>query len=112
MTEMTTTNLSDFGNREKRMAGELLIAMCSGLPDDFDDDEVTVMMNRNSGNVFLTNANFDVAMMHRGKLESFYSCPECGHEGFRDEMAHNPDNAECQRYLTDIGVTIESQVAD
>lgn len=101
---MTTTNLADFGYREKRMAAELLNAMCNGLPDDFADDQVTVMMNTNSGNVFLTNSNCDVAMMNGDKLESFYSCPQCGHEGFKEDMPHK-GNAECRRYLKDIGVT-------
>jgi hypothetical protein len=100
---MTTTNLAEFGYREKRMAAELLNAMCDGLPDDFADNEVTVMMNTHSGNVFLTNANCDVAMMNGDKLESFYSCPECGHEGFKEDMAHD-GSAECRRYLRDIGM--------
>lgn len=99
----TTTNLADFGYREKKMAAELLTAMCQGLPDDFDDDQVTVMMNTSSGNVFLTNDNCDVAMMNGDKLESFYSCPECGHEGFKEDMPHD-GNADCKRYLRDIGV--------
>jgi len=30
----TTTNLADFGYREKRMAAELLNKMCDGIPDD------------------------------------------------------------------------------
>ena len=49
----TTTDLSKFGWREKKMAAELLTIMCEqGLPDDFNDDEVVVMMNTYSGNVF------------------------------------------------------------
>jgi hypothetical protein len=101
--ETTTTDLSKFGWRERKMAAELLTASCEqGLPDDFEDDAVTIMMNMNSGNVFLTNADFQVAMMNGDKLESFYSCPECGHEGFKEDMAHD-GGAECQRYLRDIG---------
>jgi hypothetical protein len=101
---MTTTDLAQFGFREKRMAADLLNAMCSqGLPSDFDDDEVTVMMNTHSGNVFLTNSNYDAAMMNGDKLESFYSCPMCGHEGFKENMQHD-GNGECMQYLRDIGV--------
>ena len=100
---ITTTDLADFGWRERRMAATLLTAMCDqGLPEDFDDDGVHLMMNRNSGNVFLTNADCQVAMMNGDKLESFYSCPQCGHEGFKEDMPHNEDDAECQRYLNDI----------
>jgi hypothetical protein len=105
---ITTTDLSQFGWRERQMAANLLLASCTqGFPDDFSDDEVTVMMNTSSGNVFLTNTNFEVAMMNGNKLESFYSCPECGHEGFREDMEH-AGGEDCQRYLRDIGV-LESE---
>jgi len=104
MTEVTS-DFSKFGWRERRMAATLLTASCDqGFPEDFNDDEVTICMNTGSGNVFLTNSDYQVAMMNGDKLESFYSCPECGHEGFKDEMQHNEDNPECQRYLHDIGV--------
>lgn len=101
---MTTTDLAQFGWREKKMAAELLEAACNGLPNDFEDNEVTIMMNTSSGNVFLTNSEFQVAMMNGDSLESFYSCPECGHEGFLDEMEHNLDSKDCQAYLKDIGL--------
>jgi hypothetical protein len=111
---VTTTDLSEFGYRERKMAAELLTASIEqGLPQDFDDDGVTIMMNRHSGNVFLTNSNYDVAMMNGDKLESWYSCPYCGHEGFHEDMAHDPENSECTRYLTDIGVVAaEEQEAE
>ena len=71
---MTTTNLSDFGYRELAMLEELLKAMREqGLPDDFYDEEVHPMMNKYSGNVFLTNSDYQVAMMNGDSLESFYT---------------------------------------
>ncbi len=101
----TTTDLSQFGYRERKLAAEILTASVEqGFPDDFTDDGVTVMMNMNSGNVFLTNDEFQVAMMNGDKLESFYSCPMCGHEGFAEDMPHGEGDKECQRYLRDIGV--------
>ena len=104
--EMTTTDFSKFGNREMEMAEELLKAKrTQGLPADFEDDGTTIMMNFSSGNVFFTNSNYQVAMMNDDNLESFYSCPNCGHEGFADEMMHGDKN--CQEYLRDIGVIEE-----
>ena len=104
MQEITTTDFSKFGYREREMAEELLKASrTQGFPDDFDDDDITIMMNMNSGNVFFTNAEYQVAMMNGDDLESFYSCPICGHEGFLDEMEHGEDDEECQEYLNDIG---------
>lgn len=104
MNEITTTDLSKFGSREREMAEELLKAWrTNGLPEDFNDDEVTVMMNMNSGNVFLTNSEFQVAMMNGDDLESFYSCPECGEEGFKEDINHE-GNSGCRKFLKDIGV--------
>lgn len=94
---MTTTNLSDFGYRELAMLEELLKAMREqGLPDDFSDDEVVPMMNQNSGNVFLTNSDYQVAMMNGKDLESFYTLSYHGDEGFLDELIIDYDNGNIQ----------------
>ncbi len=108
MNEITTTDLAKFGSREKAMAAELLTALSNGkLPDDFNDDEVTVMMNMNSGNVFLTNSDYQVAMFNGESLESFYSCPECGCEGFADDLItdykYKNSNDCCMAYLKELG---------
>ena len=111
--EITTTDLSRFGWREREMAEELLRASREqGFPKDFDDDETTIMFNTHSGNVFFTNAEFQVAMMNGDDLESFYSCPYCGHEGFKDEMEHDPEDEDCTRYLIEIGVIEEPEDED
>ena len=90
---MTTTNLSDFGYRELAMLEELLKAMREqGLPCDFYDDEVCPMMNQSSGNVFLTNSDYQVAMMNGERLESFYFLSYYGNEGFLDELLEEYDN--------------------
>ena len=87
MQEITTTDFSRFGSREREMAEELLKAWREqGLPDDFEEEEVTIMMNFYSGNVFLTNADYQVAMMNGDSLESFYTDFETGEEGFKDEL--------------------------
>ena len=84
--EATTTDLADFGWRERQMLIDLLQAWNEqALPEGFSDDEVRPMMNRNSGNVFLTNSDFQVAMMNGDKLEIFHCCPDCGHEGFAED---------------------------
>ena len=108
MNETTTTDLAKFGNREKAMSGKLLTYMSEHeLPEDFNDDGVTLMMNMNSGNVFLTNSDYQVAMMNGDKLESFYSCPECGCEGFADDLKTDFKNKNanecCMDYLKEIG---------
>lgn len=112
--EITTTDLSRFGYRELKIAGVLLTAYTDRThqsPVNFENDGVQVMMNTSSGNVFLVNSEYQVAMMNGDKLESFYSCPECGHEGFAEEMKHGEDNKDCQRYLKEIGVIEDTEEA-
>lgn len=91
----TTTDLADFGFRELRMAAELLTAYCK-TPPDFLGDGVRLMMNTHSGCVFLTDEDYSVAMMNGGSLDQWHVCPECGAEGFAEDM---PDSACCQDYL-------------
>lgn len=95
--EITTTNLADFGPRERQMLVELLNAWeQQGLPEGFYDYEVNCMMNRNSGSVFLTNDEFQVAMMNGDKLEMWHNCPNCGHEGFQEDCQLNDEGCnEC-----------------
>ena len=50
---MTTTDLSEFGIRERDMAEELLRAWRKqGLPEDFYDDKVEIMMNNSQAMFF------------------------------------------------------------
>jgi len=106
--ETTKTDLSKFGYRELEIAGELLKKYAeNGSPEGFFEDGLQLMMNFNSGNVFLTNSEYQVLMMNGEKLEQFYSCPECGHEGFLEDMGHNEDSPECQEYLKEIGYKAE-----
>jgi hypothetical protein len=101
-----TTDLTEFGFIELKALERLLRYMREqGLPDDFNKKSVHVMLNKNSGYVFLTNEDFQVAMINEDKLETFYHCPSCGHEGFKQDMLHDEDaeNPDCQEYLTTIG---------
>ena len=97
--EVVTTDLSRFGMRELNTAARLLAAYCDN-PPDFLSDGVIVMMNRLSGYVFLTDEDYAVAMMNGDGLEQFHSCPECGNEGFADDL--RDQNNCCNLYLTEI----------
>lgn len=88
MNLITTTDFSKFGYRERKMAEDLLKAWREqGLPQDFDNNEVQIMMNLNSGYVFLTNSEYQVAMMNGEILETFFTDFETGEEGFADELS-------------------------
>ena len=87
-----TEDLADFGYREQEEAKNLFQAWReSGLPVDFWNNGVKIGFNMNSGYVFLTNSDYQVAMCEtneQGKLElfSFYSSPYEGKEGSFDEL--------------------------
>ena len=109
----TTTNLADFGARERHELIKILQAWeSSGLPDDFYDNEVVPMFNKNSGAVFLTNSEYQVCMAADGRLESWYTTPYAGHEGFLedliDEYISDPDDwdEEDVEYLRDLGADV------
>lgn len=100
-----TLDLSKFGYRELEMARKLLQAKIEqGLPEDFEDEELQISFNDNSGFVFFTNSQYQAALMNGDKLEMWYSCPECGHEGFKEDMWHESKSQECVEYLGSIGV--------
>ena len=110
MREITTTDFSKFGWRERKLASELLSASIEqGFPTDFEDDEVQIMMNFNSGNVFFTNSEYQVAMMNGDQLESFYTLPYEGHEGFAEDLKFDYENGnitndEDIEYLKQLGI--------
>lgn len=104
-----TENLADFGARERHMLQELLAAWNSqGLPLDFEDNGVKPAMNRNSGFVFLVNEECQTAMMNGDRLESFYSTPYEGHEGFFDELLEEYADMhhEDQQYMRQLAETL------
>jgi hypothetical protein len=94
--QITTENLADFRSRERGMLLDILQAWeKDGLPEDFHQDEVRPMMNRNSGHVFLINSEYQTAMMNGDKLEIWHYCSNCGHEGFVEDCKINDDGCEC-----------------
>jgi len=86
--EIITKDFAKFGQRERELAEELLKAWREqGLPDDFENEEVSIFLNLYSGYVFLSNADYQVAMMNGDILETFYTDFETGEEGFFDELS-------------------------
>lgn len=96
---MNTQDLSKFGLRELAEAGRLLSALKTANDQSVLGDGICVEFNPNSGNVFLVDSEFNVAMMtDKGTLENWYNCPECGHEGFADDMGHE-GGEDCQDFV-------------
>lgn len=90
MKEITSTDLSTFSLYERKKARDLLNAWIEkGLPDGFYRTGTTIMKNDKSGCVFLTNEDFQAAMINNGKLEIWHYCHNCGHEGFDEDCRLN-----------------------
>ena len=91
MREAYTENLDDFGDRERKMAAELLAARS---PEAFNGSGVRLAFNRNSGYVFLVNDDYQCAMMNGDELQIFHSTPYKGHEGFLSDLVEEftPDD--------------------
>ena len=91
-TKSYTEDLAAFGYREQRAAQDLFEAWkLNGLPIDFWNSGVKIGFNMNSGYVFLTNSEYQVAMCTTNEqdqleLYSFYSSPYEGKEGSFDEL--------------------------
>ncbi len=87
MSNFYTENISDFGYREIKILRDIFVAwLDNGLPDGFYDASVRPAFNTASGNVFLVNEDFQVAMLNVDKLDLFHSLPYSGHEGFLSDL--------------------------
>ena len=51
-------------------------------------DETVPTLNEESGYCFLTNSDYQVAMMNEDKLSMFISCGECGREEFEQDWTY------------------------
>lgn len=91
----TLVTLGSFCYREREEAIKILQAwQAKGLPDDFLMDGVELMANNMTGYVFLTNSDYQVAMMNGDSLESWYSCSYCDEEGFKEDCILNDNGCE------------------
>ena len=99
-----TNNLEDFGFIELHEAGRLLVTLKTNNDKTNNlGSGLKVEFNPSSGNVFLVDEDYNVAMMNGDTLEDWYMCPYCGHEGFLSEIGHEPKDEECKQFLEDIG---------
>ena len=94
--EYVTSDLSEFGYRELDEVKELLEAYSSNrsslFESYFDDEGIYPMFNKYSGCVFLTNSDYQTAMINGdGELDIHFFTPYHGHEGFADELREQID---------------------
>lgn len=93
--EIITSDWSKFGDKEIEEAKELL----SNLKEIDSYGKVEVFLNRHSGYVFLSDEDYKIWIMNGNKIEEWYTCPYYGHEGFFEDMDHDPQDKECTKYM-------------
>lgn len=85
MKEIVTSNYANFGHREQKLQCDLWKAIAEqGCP--IDSSNLHIEFNTHSGNVFFVNDDNQVAMLNGNTLERFFSCLECGNEGFAEDV--------------------------
>ena len=98
-----TKDFSKFGQREREMASELLSAY--GTPKDDTKllgQGITVFFNPNSGYVFLSDEDYNVAIIEGDRLVDFITCPECGHEATLGDFLDDCTNDCCEEYHSEL----------
>jgi hypothetical protein len=104
--DIYTEDLGQFGSIELKEASKLILAIDNGLPDDFYHEGIKIGFNRNSGYVFLTNSDLQVAMYDKesDELYSYYSTPYDGYEGSLEELITEYDDMckEDQEYVDNL----------
>ena len=89
-------DLNGFGYRELDLAAKLLKAL-KDQAVDFLGQGVRLCFNTVSGNVFLCDEDYNVAMMDGVRLEQWFVCPECGDEGFVTDMGFDLETGICKK---------------
>jgi len=86
--EIVTKDLGRFGYREMKMGARLLTAWRTDNDhaENLSSDGLALWLNMDSGNVFLCDEDYNVAMMNGNVLEDWVTCGYCGHEDFRSEV--------------------------
>jgi hypothetical protein len=82
-----TKDLNDFGFRERGIASKILSTL--NTKKDFTKSlgklGLEICFNMESGFVFISDQDYNVAIMNDDNLEDFLTCYECGYENPRSE---------------------------
>jgi hypothetical protein len=82
--QIVTTDLSRFDHRELDMAFETLKAYRNQRPE-FLGEGLVLTVNTYSGQVFLSDNDYNTGLLDEGVIKPLITCSTCGKEGFLDE---------------------------
>lgn len=96
---MRINNSENLGYRELNMVRNLLNAwLDDGLPDDFNDEFEDIIVDFDFNKAYLANADGQVAMLNGDKIESYYTTPNQGVEGFLEDLIKSVESGEIDDY--------------
>ena len=78
---------------------------CYNTDNDLTDighhgDAVHIGYNDKHDNIWLYSDEYGYsAMMNGDKLDTYYNCWGCGHEGLTSDAIHEPEDEECKEFL-------------
>lgn len=104
MDDIVTADFSNFGYREIDEAIKLLTYYKEDKQTSavtaYMGDGVKVAFNTHSGFVFLTDEDYNSFLINSelDLLDIWVSCPNCGGEGFPEEVIANKQCDECVEY--------------
>ena len=98
--------LENFGIREIDLAIKLLEQYKKEIPDEWVNKGVYIDLNLNSGEVFLTNSDYQTMLLNDdGKLGLWLTTPYDGKEGFIDDLVYEFFQDEIEGYgFTDFDI--------
>lgn len=92
---MNTNKLEEFGFKQLKEAAELLTAYVE-VDKNILSEGIKLEFNPDSGIVFLTDDDYNVAILEDGDLVNFYWCSECGYEGTQSTYEFDKENGNTQ----------------
>lgn len=91
-----TNKLEEFGFIELQEAALLLTEYVNTKNNVELGSGVKLEFNQDSGKVFLTDEDCNVAVLEDGDLVNFYWCSECGYEGTKSDYEFDKKNGNTQ----------------
>lgn len=102
-------DLNNFGYQEIEEAKRLLDAFAYNNNTEVLGTGVTLHFNANSGTVYLVDEDYNAAVLtSEGILEDWFTCGECGFEGFKDDLIAEGNEC-CKELLINLEILHENE---
>ena len=87
MSDVYTASFEKWGHWELAEGANILNAYAEHGQPDFLSDGITLNFNPTSGKVFMSDSEYNVAVLEGDELVQFFYCAQCGFEGTEEEAS-------------------------